>query len=218
MASTENTRDTDRYDERRANPMGAYIATLGALILLVSVWLDWLTQGPGDSEKNPSSGYEGDGVIPLLGYLAIGFALALLYATVRADRRQHRGLSLASFAVGLAALLWSVSFIIDPISTVQFNENVSVEIGAWIGALGALLWTVGSLLLAKEPEGDREYDGQRVTRAAGHVEGRPEAHRTTGVETGTTYGTTTQGNQGGVVDEGRDFGQGSTGSGSGPRV
>jgi hypothetical protein len=217
MATTQNTRDIDRDDERRANPMGAYIATLGALILLVSVWLDWLTQGPNDSEKNPSSGYEGDGVIPLLGYLAIGFAVALLYATVRADRRQHRGLSLASFAVGLAALLWSVSFLIDPISTVQYNENVSIEIGAWIGALGALIWTVGSFLLAKEPEGDREPDGQRVIRTAGHVESRPEAHGTTGVGTGTPYGTTTHGNHG-VVDDGRDVGQGSTGTGSGPRI
>jgi hypothetical protein len=184
MSNSLNERD-DR-DERRANPLGAYIATIGALVLLVSVWLDWLAQGPRDSERNPSSGYEGDGVIPLLGYLAVGFALALLYATKRADRRQHRGLSLASFAVGLAALLWAISFIIDPISTVQYDENVAVKWGAYIGALGALLWTLGSFLLAKEPEGDVEDRHVAVARpVATHTETRRvetghDVHRTAG--------------------------------------
>jgi hypothetical protein len=153
--SPSNTRD-GAEDDRRASPLGAYITTVGALILLVSVWLDWVTLGPGDSEGNASSGYEADSVIPFMGYLALGFALALLYATVRADRRQHRGLSLASMAVGLASLLWTLSFMIDPISTVQYDENVSTEAGVYVGLLGALLWAVGSFLLAKEPEGDRE--------------------------------------------------------------
>ena len=147
-------------------------------MFLVSVWLDWLTLGPGDSERNPSSGYEADGVIPLMGYLAVGFAFALLYATVRADRRQHRGLSLASFAVGLASLMWVVSFLLDPISTVQYNENVSIEWGPFIALVGALLWTAGSVMLAKEPEGDYEADRTVGQRAATHTEGRPVTTQT----------------------------------------
>lgn len=165
------THDHNDHNERRANPMGAYVATVGAIILLVSIWLDWLTKGPGDSEGNPSSGYEGDGVIPLMAYLGVGFAVALLYATKRADRRQHRGLSLASFAVGLASLLWIVSFLLDPISTTQYNENVSTEFGVFVGLVGSLLWAVGSFLLAKEPEGDFEDDH--------HVVSRPVATHTT---------------------------------------
>lgn len=186
MSSSLNERH-DR-DDRRANPLGAYIATAGALVLLVSIWLDWLGLGPGDSEQDPSSGYEGDGVIPLLAYLGVGFALALLYATKRADRRQHRGLSLASFAVGLAALLWAVSYIIDPISTLQYPEgNVSVKWGAYIGVLGALLWTLGSFLLAKEPEGDFEQTRTAVAHpVATHVE-------TQRVDTGTRHTGTTVG-------------------------
>ncbi len=159
------SRSGTNADTRRANPLGAYIATLGALILLASVWMDWVGLGVGDSESNSSSGYEADSLIPFMGLLGLGFALALLYATVRADRRQHRGLSLASFAVGLASLLWIVFFLIDPIETVKYagyrgegNPNVTTELGVWIGLLGALLWTAGSFLLAKEPEGDVEHD------------------------------------------------------------
>ena len=149
--------------------------------LLVSIWLDWLRLGPGDSEQDPSSGYEGDSIIPFMAYLGVGFALALLYALKRADRRQHRGLSLASFAVGLASLLWCVSFIIDPVSTLQYPEgNVSVKWGAYLAALGALLWTLGSFLLAKEPEGDVE--DRHVTAVSRPVATHTETHR---VDTGT---------------------------------
>lgn len=159
---------TAETEPRRANPMGAYVTTLGALILLVSVWLNWTTFGTGDTEENAASGYESDSLIPFMGYLAIAFAIALLYATKRADRRQHRGLSLASMAVGLASVLWCLSFLIDPISTGQYNENVSTEIGPYIGLLGALVWAVGSFLLAKEPEGDVEATrtAQPVVRQA----------------------------------------------------
>lgn len=153
-----STRKTEDSESRRANPLGAYITTLGAIITLVAVWLDWITLGPGESEENASSGYEADGVIPFMGYLGIAFAVALLYATKRADRRQHRGLSLASMAVGLASLLWTLSFLIDPISTVQYNENVTIEVGVWVALIGTLIWTFGSLWLAKEPEGDVDHD------------------------------------------------------------
>lgn len=173
------TRSSTNADTRRANPLGAYIATAGSLILLVSVWLNWVGLGVGDSESNSSSGYEADSLIPFMGLLGLGLSLALLYATKRADRRQHRGLSLASFAVGLASLLWILLFIIDPIETVKYagydgegEPNVTSEIGAYIGLLGALIWAVGSFLLAKEPEGDVEHD--EVRRVETHA--RPVQH------------------------------------------
>jgi hypothetical protein len=149
----------------RANPLGAYIATAGAVILFVSMWLHWVGLGRNDSETTFSSGYEADSLIPFMGLLGIGFAAALLYALKRADRNQHRGLSLASFAVGLASFLWIVFFFIDPIETLKYagaqgeaKPNVTTSWGLWIGLIGSLLWTVGSFLLAKEPEGDVEHD------------------------------------------------------------
>jgi hypothetical protein len=184
-------------DHKRANPMGAYVATLGALILFVSMWFDWVGLGPQDEEANFSSGYEADSLIPFMGLLGIGFAAALLYALKRADRNQHRGLSLASFAVGLASLLWIVFFFIDPIETVKYagyqgeeDPNVTTSWGLWIGALGALLWTVGSFLLAKEPEGDVEHNTTiRRDVPVQHVS--HDTHPTTVHEPGhTTTGTT----------------------------
>lgn len=119
--------------------------------------MDWITTGPSDSEANPASGYEADGVIPLLVFLAVGFTASLFYAMGKADRGQYRGLTLASAAVGLAGLLWTVAFAIDPISTIQYpDQNVTIEAGLWLGIVGTLLWTVGSSLLAREPEGDVE--------------------------------------------------------------
>lgn len=213
--SSRATRDTNR-DDRRASPVGAYIATAGAVVLLVSVFLDWVTLGPGDSEGNPSSGYEADSLIPFMAYLALGFALALLYATVRADRRQHCGLSLASMAAGLASLLWSISFLIDPISTVQYDENVSTETGVYVAIVGALLWTVGSFLLAKEPEGDHEPT--RVAEAHTVTERRP-ATKTERAEhhdrDARTHGTTTDERVVDVDDDQRRRG-GRRGGGNGP--
>ena len=218
MPNTRTHGETD--DVRRANPLGAYVTTVGALIFLVSVWLVWAQLGPSDQEANPSSGYEADGVIPLMAYLGVGFSLALLYATKRADRRQHRGLSLASFAVGLASLLWTVSHLIDAISTVQYSEDVATGIGPWIGLIGALLWTVGSFLLAKEPEGDHEDDRTVVSRpvATQHTETRrvdPEVrttghdvHPTTGHDvhrTTATTGTTGATGATGVVGDDRNY-------------
>jgi len=150
-------------DSRRAKPLGAYIATAGSLILAGSMWLDWVGLGPSDAEADFSSGYEADSLIPFMGLLGVGFSLAMLYAAKRADRGQHRGLSLASFAVGLASLVWILFFLVDPIETLKYagangedQPNVTTATGVFVGLLGALLWTVGSFLLAKEPEGDIE--------------------------------------------------------------
>ena len=161
--ATTNATSTRSDDVRRANPLGAYVATAGSLVLAGSMWLDWVGLGPSDAEADFSSGYEADSLIPFMGLLGVGFSLALLYAAKRADRNQHRGLSLASFAVGTASFLWILFFLIDPIETLKYagangeeQPNVTTAAGLFVGLLGSLLWAVGSFLLAKEPEGEVE--------------------------------------------------------------
>jgi hypothetical protein len=155
-ASNAHTHEVDRRHDRRANPMGAYVATAGVVVFLISVFLDWVST---QDESVSGSGYETDTTIPLLGYLGIGLAAAVLYALNRARGRQHRGLSLATMAAGVAATLLALSYIVDAPGALERGGDYSAEIGTWIGLIGGLVWTVGAFLLAKEPEGDDDWHG-----------------------------------------------------------
>jgi len=97
-------------------------------------------------------------VIPFSAYLGIGFAAALMYAGSRAYRRQHRGLSLASMAAGLAVTLYALSWLFDVPGAFGQQAGFASKIGVYVGLIGAAVWTIGSGLLAKEPEGDPEHD------------------------------------------------------------
>src|SRR4029453_9588656 len=88
-----------RHD-RRANPTGAYVATAGVVVFLIATFLDWVSTENG---AVPGTGYETDSPIPLVAYLGLGLAAALLYTLNRARGRQHRGLSLTTMAAGIAA-------------------------------------------------------------------------------------------------------------------
>jgi hypothetical protein len=146
---------------RRANPMGAYIAMAGIVLFTIAVFLDWLSADVSDATQGDStsvSGYEADSLIPFVAYLGIGLAAALLYAMTRAHRRQHRGLSLTSMAVGIAATLLALSYLIDAPGLSGTGADISAEIGVWIALLGGLLWAAGSGLFAKEIEGDDRVD------------------------------------------------------------
>ena len=37
--------------------------------------------------------------------------------------------------------------------------DYTAEVGTWIALIGAIVWTVGAFLLAKEPEGDDDWHG-----------------------------------------------------------
>ncbi len=154
---------------RRANPMGAYISMAGIALFTIAVFLDWLSVDVNDAARGDSSsvsGYEADSLIPWVAYLGIGLAAALLYAMTRAYRRQHRGLSLTSMAVGIAATLLALSYLIDAPGISESGTDISPEIGVWLALLGGLLWAAGSGLFAKEIEGDDRDDathGRDVT-------------------------------------------------------
>lgn len=136
--------------------MGAYVATAGVVVFLISVFLDWVST---QDDSVTGSGYETDTSIPLVAYLGLGLAAALLYALNRARGRQHRGLSLTTMAAGVAATLLALSYIIDAPGALERGGDYSAEIGTWIGLVGGLVWTVGAFLLAKEPEGDDDWHG-----------------------------------------------------------
>lgn len=162
MANSSTTAHSDARDirrDRRANPTGAYVATAGVGVFLVSTYLDWVsTKG---ETTTSGSGYETDTVIPLLAFLGVGLAVALLYTLNRARGRQHRGLSLTTMAVGIAATAIGLAYIVDVPGAFERTSHLNTEVGAWIGLIGGLIWTVGAFLLAKEPEGDDDWNDTR---------------------------------------------------------
>jgi ABC-type Fe3+-siderophore transport system permease subunit len=150
---------------RRANPLGAYLTLAGVALFTIAVFLDWLSADVDTAQADPSvSGYETDPLIPFVAYLGIGLAAALLYAMSRAHRRQHRGLTLTSMAVGIAATLLALSYLIDAPGISEAGSDLSPEIGVWLALIGGLLWAAGSGLFAKEIEGDDHADADAVER------------------------------------------------------
>jgi ABC-type Fe3+-siderophore transport system permease subunit len=167
MASADSpgyTSDRTLDHERKASPTGAYVATAGVAIFLISVFLDWFSSPDFDEAV---SGYNTDGVIPFTAYLGVGLVVALFYAISRARGRQHRGLTLVTMAVGIAAVLLSLSNLFNATGVVDSDVELDVEIGVWIALLGSIVWSVGAGLLAKEPEGDDDWHGARDTLGTG---------------------------------------------------
>ncbi|MET0763342.1 MAG: hypothetical protein ABWY29_00655 [Blastococcus sp.] len=83
------------------------------------------------------TGYETGTTIPLVAFLGLGLAAALLYALNRARGRQHRGLSLTTMAAGIAAAGLALSHLLDAPGALERGGDYSAEIGAWIGLVAA---------------------------------------------------------------------------------
>ena len=155
-STTAHSHQADVRHDRRANPTGAYVATAGVVVFLIATFLDWVSTEGGSVT---GSGYETDTAIPLVAFLGVGLAAALLYALDRARGRQHRGLSLTTMAAGIAAAGLALSYILDAPGALERGGDYSAELGAWVGLVGAVVWAVGAFLLAKEPEGDDDWHG-----------------------------------------------------------
>lgn len=72
-------------------------------------------------------------------YLGIGLLVAMAYARSRARRGQHRGLTLVSMAVALAATLQAVAFSINPMGGLERGDDLTAQIGVYIAIIGAAL-------------------------------------------------------------------------------
>jgi uncharacterized membrane protein YidH (DUF202 family) len=146
---------------RRARSTGLAVAAAGILIFNVSPFLNWVDPS---GDGNPRTGYETDSLVPFIAYLGIGLLVAMVYAMNRARRGQHRGLTLVAMAVGIAATLQCLVFAINPMGALERGDELTTQIGVYVGLLGAAVWAIGSGLLAKEIEGDDHDHADAYTR------------------------------------------------------
>jgi drug/metabolite transporter (DMT)-like permease len=137
------------------------VAAVGIVIFNVSPFMNWVNPAGG---ANPRTGYETDSLVPFIAYLGLGLLVALVYAAKRARRGQHRGLTLVTMAVGIAATLQCLAFAINPMGGLERGDDLSSDIGVWVGLIGAAIWAIGSGMLAKEIEGDDDERTDNYTR------------------------------------------------------
>jgi uncharacterized membrane protein YidH (DUF202 family) len=155
MATPAASGSASTLDARRARPTGLAVAAAGILVFNIAPFMNWVDP---EGENNPRTGYEADSLVPFIAYLGVGLLVAMAYAGKRARRGQHRGLTLASMATGIAATLWSIAYALSPMGALERGDNLSAQIGIYVAILGAAVWAIGSGLLAKEIEGDDAHE------------------------------------------------------------
>jgi hypothetical protein len=155
MTMSDPAAATNRDTHRRAATTGLAVAGAGILVFNIAPFLNWVDPG---GDANSRTGYETDSLVPFIAYLGLGLLAAMAYATKRAYRGQHRGLTLVSMAVGIAATLQCLAFAFNPMGGLERGDDLQTQIGVYVGLLGALVWAIGSFLLAREIEGGDDVD------------------------------------------------------------
>jgi hypothetical protein len=120
---------------------GTLLAGLGALLLLISLFLDWYGEpGGGDDGLSAWNAFE------VIDIVLAGLALAVAYGTVSAlaGRGWPRLGAPARIAGPLALVLVAVSIVNEP--PVLAFVDPDLEVGIWLALAGALLMTLGVLL------------------------------------------------------------------------
>ena len=121
---------------------GRIVIALGALLLLVSLFLDWYGFGRGPDGEGSSAWTAFELVDLILAALALAAIAAAAEPFVRsAPRLPERT---GAIAGPVALLLVAVSLINSPPAAQGFDSDI--EIGAWLGLAGAAGMCAGALL------------------------------------------------------------------------
>ena len=116
------------------------LAGLGALLLLIGLFLDWYGDPVGHDAINAWESFE------LVDVILAVLALAVLYEIVRGFSRSDwpTASMLTAFAGPVALLLVLVSLIDDP-PLAAFVE-ADLEVGIWLALAGAVLMTIAAFV------------------------------------------------------------------------
>ncbi len=145
---TAPTQPDPHARRRQSLDGGRLLAGLGALALLVSLFLDWW--GPsaavGDFEGS-DGGITAWNVFELIDILLAALALAVLGFAIEGFVRPGSSrlpAALAAAAGPIALVLIVVSLVNEPL-LLKFSD-AGLEAGAWLALGGAVVMTIGSLL------------------------------------------------------------------------
>ena len=146
---------------------GEIVAGVGALALLVSLFLDWFAQDP----RLQRSGWDALGwltLVPLV--VTIVLAMALVIATV-AERTPALPL-----AIGVMTVPWSLLAVLAILARLVAQPGpdavVGVRVGAWIGLAGVLAILVGAWRALADERTDTAETRAQTERALS-VRGEP---------------------------------------------
>jgi hypothetical protein len=143
---------------------GTALVAVGALLLLVSLFLDWF--GPPDGDGGVSAWTSFEVLDLLLAALALA-AIATLVLAGDATALLQRTLPW----IAVAALVIVASQIIDPPPAVLDADR---ETGAWLALAGALVMVVGALLSAARISVVVDVQGRERRRRMAAVDAREE--------------------------------------------
>jgi hypothetical protein len=162
------TRPADRPAGVMTVDAGRVVIALGALALLVSLFLDWYGAGRFDAAITAWTSFE---VIDLLlAALALAVLGAVAEAIVLPESEPRLPRVVLSIGGPLATIL-VVAAIINPPPLVV-GADPELEVGIWIGLAGALVMTIGiavstlriSLVVGGRDRGRRRVDASAETR------------------------------------------------------
>src|SRR5687767_9192747 len=132
----------ERNAARQGIDGGRIVIALGALLLIVSLFLDWYGFGRGPDGDGFSAWTAFELVDLLLAVLALAAIAAAVEPFVRsAPRLPERT---GAIAGPVALLLVAVSLINSPPAAQGIDSDI--EIGAWLGLAGAAIMCAGALL------------------------------------------------------------------------
>ena len=116
---------------------GATVAALGAVLLLVSLFLDWF--------GNDREGFSAWTIFEVIDLALAAIALLALSAFLRRNGFARQLPEMPLIVLGGAALVLTASQLIDNPPAVAFSE-VDPETGAWLALAASLMLVAGALM------------------------------------------------------------------------
>ena len=121
-------------------PIGPVVAAIGAITLIVSLFLDWY-EGP------PGEGISGFTVFEFIDLLLTGLAVVMLVSLVDAIGLVRSGMrSVVPLVVAALALVIVLTQVVNDPPAVAGSAVADKDVGIWLALGGSVLMVIGAVL------------------------------------------------------------------------